>query len=148
MMKSCSTMKAVFLAWRMNLLITFEQIIQGGLTSTVFTHHDQDFGIGEVTSFNVQLEVTLGSGEGWVCVMSGGVHLDRILGIGQSELQGFGSEPQVFGNNVTIQEHVDTFSDGGWQGDNTVHGWGTVKNTNEIRQVIQHGQIVLHDDDV
>jgi hypothetical protein len=49
---------------------------------------------------------------------------------------------------VTIQEDVDTLTDGGRQSNNTIDSGATVKHANEVRKVVKNRQIVLNNNDV
>ena len=58
------------------------------------------------------------------------------------------SESHILSWDETSQENVNTFSHGERHGDNTVSCLDSIKTADEIRKVIQHGEIVLHTDNV
>ncbi|KAH3666815.1 hypothetical protein OGAPHI_003264 [Ogataea philodendri] len=117
---------------------TSQQLTQSGLSGTVFSHHDNDLTVGELSSLHSELEISLGLNHGWVRKGVCLIHNHLVGSISESKLQRLGSEPQVFCWNVTVKEDVNTFSDRCWKSHHTVHGWNTVKNANKVRQVIQH----------
>jgi hypothetical protein len=65
-----------------------------------------------------------------------------------TELQRLLTETQVFGWDVTVQENVDTFTDGCGERDDTVNGGLSVKNADKVRKIVEDGQIVLDADNV
>jgi len=71
-----------------------------------------------------------------------------LAGLGNTELEGLFTEAQVFGRDVTVQEDVDPFADGRRQRDHAVDGWLSVKHADKVGQVVEHGQIVLHHNDI
>lgn len=127
---------------------TSKQSTEGGLAGTVLSHHDNDFRVSEVTSINAETEVAqsllhLGVLEGARAVES------KLIGtLDNAEGERLVTETQVLGGNVTIEENVDTFTDGRRQGNHTIDGGLTVENADEVGEVIKDGQIVLDDNDV
>jgi len=132
------------------LLGTSEHSTESGLSGTVLSHHDEDLGIGELTGLNLQLET--GGGlclvHGRVAILARLVDEELLSSFTDTELQRFLSETQVLAGNVTVEENVDTLTDRRRQGDDTVDGRLTVKQTDEVGQVVENGQIVLDDNDV
>lgn len=129
------------------LILTSEHSDEGGLTSTVFTEHDNDLGVGEATSFDLQLESAQSLAHVGVLVGGG---MTKFLINNFSDLEGkfdF-SESQVFSGDETGQEDVDTFSNGERHGDDTVSTGFTVQAADEIGKIIQDTQIVLNANDV
>jgi hypothetical protein len=49
---------------------------------------------------------------------------------------------------VTVEEDVDTLTDGMGQSHNTINGGSTVENTDVVGKIVENRQIVLDDDDV
>ena len=58
------------------------------------------------------------------------------------------AETQVLRRHKTGEENVDAFANGEGHGDDAVRPGLPVQAANEVGQVIEHGQIVLDDDDV
>ena len=127
---------------------TGEHLTEGSLSGTVLTHHDDDFRVGELTRFDVQLEVTQGLGHLGVAVGVGLVREELLTSLTDTELQRFLTETQVLGGDVTVKEDVDTFTDRGRKGDDTVDSGLAVENADEVREIVENGQIVLYDNDV
>jgi hypothetical protein len=125
-----------------------QETTEGCLSSTVLTHHDNDLGISEVTSFDVELEVAKGLLHLGVGERTRLVDLELICGLSNSECQRLITESQVLGGNVTVKEDVDTLANGVRECDDTVNGRLAVKNTDVVGEVIENRQIVLDNDDV
>ena len=60
----------------------------------------------------------------------------------------FVPEPQVFGGHEPGEEDVDALANPEGHCDDAVRAWFAVQAADVIRQVVQHRQVVLHDDDV
>ena len=127
---------------------TSKHLTEGGLSGTVLTHHDDDLGVVEVSSLDVQREITLGPRHLRVAVVVCVVDHKLLTSLSNAELQRLFTETQVLGGDVTVQEDVDTFTDRLWECDNTVDSWLSVENADEIGEVVENGQIVLDADDV
>lgn len=127
---------------------TSQETAEGGLSGTVLTHHDDDFGIRERTSVDGQVEVAHGLLHSGVLESAGLVRKELLSAFGNAESQGLVTETQVLGRDVTVEENVDTFTDGVREGDDTVDGGLTVETADVIGKVIEDGQIVLDNDDV
>jgi len=129
------------------LILTSEHSDEGGLTSTVFTEHDDDLGVGEATGFDLQLEGAQSLAHVGVLV-GGGVGKFLINNFSDLEGKFDFSESQVFSRDETGQEDVDTFSNGERHGNDTVGTGFTVQAADEIGKIIQDTQIVLNANDV
>lgn len=129
------------------LILTSEHSDEGGLTSTVFTEHDDDLGVGETTGFDLQLEGAQSLAHVGVLV-GGGVGKFLINNFSDLEGKFDFSESQVFSRDETGQEDVDTFSNGERHGNDTVGTGFTVQAADEIGKIIQDTQIVLNANDV
>lgn len=127
---------------------TREHLTEGGLAGTVLSHHDEDLGAGESAGVDLEAEVAHGLPHAGVAEALGLVDLKVFAGVTDAELQRFVTETQVLGGHVTVEEDVDTFTDGEGSGDHTVDGGLTVENADVVRQVVTDGQIVLDDNDV
>src|SRR5262245_53408226 len=55
-----------------------------------------------------------------------------------------GSEAQVFGRHETRQKDVDAFTHTEWHSHHTIGAGLAVQTANEVGEVIEHAQIVLH----
>lgn len=127
---------------------TGQEATEGGLSSTVLTHHDDNLRVGKVTRVNVELEVAesllhLGVGEG------AGLVDGKVVGaLGDTESQGLVTESQVLSGDVTIKEDVDTLTDRVGQGNDTVNGGATVQDADVVGEIVENRQIVLDDNDV
>ena len=111
---------------------TCKHLTESCLTSTVLTHHDNDFGASEGTSVDLEVEVTHGLLHRRVAVILGLVQEVFVARISNTELEGLVAESEVLGGNVTVQEDVDTFTDREGSGDHTVNGGLTIKNANVV----------------
>lgn len=111
---------------------TCKHLTESCLTSTVLTHHDNDFGASEGTSVDLEVEVTHGLLHRRVAVILGLVQEVFVARVSNTELEGLVAEPQVLGGNVTVQEDVDTFTNREGSGDHTVNSGLTVKNANVV----------------
>lgn len=129
------------------LILTSEHSDEGGLTSTVFTEHDDDLGVGETTGFDLQLEGAQSLAHVGILV-GGGVGKFLINNFSDLEGKFDFSESQVFSRDETGQEDVDTFSNGERHGNDTVGTGFTVQAADEIGKIIQDTQIVLNANDV
>ncbi|KAI6772291.1 hypothetical protein HG530_003249 [Fusarium avenaceum] len=119
-----------------------------GLSGTVLSHHDDNLGIGKVTGIDAKLEVA-------ECLLHLGVgESTRLIdgkflgGFRNTEGQGLITESQVLGGDVTVEEDVDTLTDGVRQSHNTIDGGSTVENTDIVGKIVENRQIVLDDDNV
>jgi hypothetical protein len=54
------------------------------------------------------------------------------------------AESEVLGGHEACEEDVDAFSYGEGHGNDAVSRGGAVEAADEVRQVVQHGQVVLH----
>lgn len=127
---------------------TSQKTAESSLASTVLTHHDNDFGVGELARVNAELEVAQSLLHRWVLEGTGLINSKIVGTFSNSESQALVTESHVLGRNVTIKEDVDTFSDRVGQRHNTVDSGASVQNANVIGKVVENGQIVLDDDDV
>mmetsp|Transcript_88724 Transcript_88724/g.249901 ORF Transcript_88724/g.249901 Transcript_88724/m.249901 type:complete len:297 (+) Transcript_88724:924-1814(+) len=75
------------------------------------------------------------------------LHFDLVLW-GDLEAEGNIAEAQVFGGNETVEENIDALADGKGHRHDAVRSSGPPEATHEVRKVIEHGQVVLNDDDV
>ena len=127
---------------------TGQETAEGGLSGTILTHHDDNLRVGEITSVNVELEVSksllhLGVGEG------AGLVNGKLVGtLGDTESQGLVTESQVLSGDVTIKEDVDTLTDRVGQSNDTVNSGATVQDADVVGEVVENRQIVLDDNDV
>jgi len=118
------------------------------LASAVLTHHDNNLRVGEAAGLDAQLEVAERLLHGRV-TESPRLLGDELLGpLSNAEGQAFLTETQVLGRDVAVQEDVDAFADRVRMGNDTVNGGLAVENADVIREVVEHGQIVLDDDDI
>ena len=127
---------------------TGEQATERGLASTILSHHDNDLGVGELTTLDAEAELTerllhLGVVEG-ARLVNGIV----IGALSDAEGKRFVTETEVLGGDMAIEEDVDTFTDRVRQGNHTVDGRFTVQDANVVRKVVKDGQIVLNNNDV
>lgn len=127
---------------------TGQHLTESGLSGSVLSHHDDNLGISEVSLLNVEVEIAKSLLHRWVAEGTGSVGQKLITSLSNAESEGFLTETQVFSWNVTIQEDVDTLTNGCWHSNNTINSWASVKNANEVGQIIEDGQIVLDDDNV
>lgn len=127
---------------------TSEETAESGLSSTVLSHHDNDFGIREFTGVDAETEVAESLLELGVLEGARAVKGVVISTLNDAEGQRLVTESQVLGGDVAIEEDVDTFTDGRGKSDNTVDGGTTVENADVIREVVKDGQIVLDNNDV
>ena len=102
------------------------------LSCTVFTHHDNNFGVGELSGLNGQVEVTQRLGHFRVSILSALIGDEFFASLTNTELKRFLTETQVLGWNVTVKEDVDTFTDGVRLSDNTVDSRLSVKKTDKV----------------
>ena len=58
------------------------------------------------------------------------------------------TEPKVFCRNVAIQEYVDALPDPNGQGDHAVGPRHSIQATDEVGEVVQDTQIMLHHDHI
>lgn len=58
------------------------------------------------------------------------------------------SEPHVFRWHKSRKKDVDTFPDSEWHGNDSISCWFSIQAADEIRQIVEDGQIVLDDYDV
>lgn len=75
--------------------------------------------------------------------------LDFLLrcALGYFENKGFLSEAQIFRWHKTVQKYVYTLPHGEWHGNDAIGAGYSVQAADKVGQVVQHGQIVLHDND-
>ena len=125
-----------------------KHLTESGLSGTVLTHHDDDLRVSKGTGLDVEFKASEGLLHAGVAVATVVVNHVFVASLCDAKLQRFLTETQVFGGNVTIQEDVDTFTDGCWQCDDTVDGGLSVENADEVGKVIEDGQIVLDDNDI
>jgi hypothetical protein len=118
------------------------------LSGAVLSHHDNNLRVCERTGVNAEVEVSHGLLQLGVSELPRPVDHKLVSGLGDSELQRFLTETQVLSGDVTIQENIDSFTDGSGQCNHTVHRWLSVKHANKVGQVVQDRQIVLDDDNV
>lgn len=127
---------------------TGQETTEGGLASSVLTHHDNNLGVSEVTAVNAQLEVAQLLLHPGVLESAGLVDGEFVSGLGDTESKRLITESQVLGRDVTVEEDVDTLTDGVGKGHNTVNGGLTVQHADVVREVVENRQIVLDDNDV
>ena len=130
------------------LQCTSKHLTESGLSGTVLTHHDDNLGVSKLSGLDLQVEVThsllhCGVGEGTVLVRN-----ELLTSFSKTESERLVTEPQVLGGDVTIQEDVDTFTDGRGQSHDTVNSGASVKHANEVGQIIEHRQIVFNNNNV
>ena len=61
-----------------------------------------------------------------------------------AELERSLAEAQVLRGHESIQEHIDAFADWEGQSDNSVGTRMAIEDTDEVWQIVQHTQVVLH----
>lgn len=127
---------------------TSEKTAEGGLASSVLSHHDDDFRVGEFSSIDTKSEVAkgllnLGVGEG-----TRSVDGEVVGSLSKTESKRLITESQVFSRNVAIQEDIDTFTDGVRHSDDTIDGRLSVENADIIGEIVESRQIVLDNDDI
>lgn len=122
---------------------TSEHATEGGLSGTVLTHHDKDFGVGEGTTIDLQVEVAQRLLHGWVVEGTGLVIVELVCNFRDPEGQGLVTESQVLGWDVAVQENVDTLANAMRECHDTIDGRLAVEYADVIREVIQHTEIVL-----
>lgn len=127
---------------------TGQKSTEGGLSSSVLAHHDNNLRVGEVTRVDTESEVAKRLLDLGILESTRLVNGELISSLGNSESQGLISESQVFGGDVTVKEDVDTFTDRVGEGNDTIDGGPSVKNANVVGKVIKDGQIVFDDNDV
>lgn len=76
------------------------------------------------------------------------IQLQIFEGITDLEGKLLVSEPHVLRWHKPRKEDVDTFSDCEWHGNDSISCWLSVQAADEIRQIIEDGQIVLDHNDV
>ena len=81
---------------------------------------------------------------------SGGAHLSLALFGRGGHFEGESglTKAQIFGGNETGQKDVDSIADTVREGDHSVDTGCAVENANEVREIVQHRQIVLDANDV
>lgn len=84
----------------------------------------------------------------WIMESTTLVNQEFVTGLGNAESQGFLTETQVLGGDVTIKEDVDTFTDRRRQSNNTIDGRSTIKNADEVGKIVQNRQIVLNNNNI
>ena len=130
------------------LLSTSKHLTEGSLASSVLSHHNDNFRISKPSAINAQLEVAQSLAHAGVGERTPLVGKKFITGLSDTEGQRLISEPEVLGGNVTIQENVDTFTDRGGEGDHTKECGSSVEHTDKVGEIVQHGQIVLYNNDI
>mmetsp|Transcript_34926 Transcript_34926/g.75545 ORF Transcript_34926/g.75545 Transcript_34926/m.75545 type:complete len:324 (+) Transcript_34926:514-1485(+) len=133
-----------------------QQFDESRLAGSVLTKHDDDLTVVEVARVDVK-------GEGGSCLwlleclgherVSGHAVLlvfrvVQVRRLGHLEGERCLSETKVLGGNETSEENVDALADGERHGHDTVVGGRAVENADEVTEVVQHGEIVLHADNV
>lgn len=83
-----------------------------------------------------------------VFIASHFVHLEVFESVANLECQFFLPEPHIFSGDKPSEEDVDSFSDGEGHGHHTVGRRLSVEAANEVREIVQDGEVVLHYDDV
>ncbi len=127
---------------------TSKHLTESGLSSSVLSHHNNDLGISEITLLNAKVEVAQGLLHRWVAERARSVGHKLVGGLCNTESQRLLTETQVLSRDVTVQEDVDSLTNGCWHSNHTIDSWATVENADEIGEVIQDGQIVLDNDDI
>lgn len=130
------------------LLRTSKHLTEGSLASSVLSHHDDDLRVGESSSLDLEMEVSESLLHRRVAKGTRLVNDEVITGLRDTEGEGLLSESKVFRRDVTVQEDVDTFTDGGREGDDTIYGWLAIQNADEVGQIVEDRQVVLDYDDV
>mmetsp|Transcript_6539 Transcript_6539/g.14453 ORF Transcript_6539/g.14453 Transcript_6539/m.14453 type:complete len:436 (-) Transcript_6539:536-1843(-) len=129
-----------------------EHAHEGGFSRAVFAQQDDDFGIGEPTRIDVQNELGralgLRLGHGRITVIPQNVILaqlpSRLGPLANLKAERIVPKPQILRGNESRQKGVDPHSHRKGHGDHSVRTRATIKDADVIRQIIQHGEIVLH----
>lgn len=88
-----------------------EHFAEGGFSGAVLAHHDDDFGVGERSGVDAEMEATEGLLHGGILKGTILVWLVVVTCLGNSEGQALLSEAQVLGWDVAVEKNVDTFTD-------------------------------------
>lgn len=115
---------------------TSQKTTESGLASTVLSHHDDDLGVGELTSVNAEPEVAELLLHLRILKGTGLVNGEFVGSFGNSESERLFTETQVLRGDVAIQEDVDTFSDGVRHGDDTINGRFTVEDADIVGEIV------------
>ena len=127
---------------------TGQKFTESSLSRSVLSHHDDDFGIGEITSFDVQVEASKGLLHLGVAESADLVNHEVIGTLRKTESQRFITESQVFCRDMAVEEDVDAFTDRVRKRYNTVDGGSTVEYADVVGEVVENRQIVFNNDDI
>ncbi len=121
---------------------------EGGLPRSVLAQQDNDLAVGELARIHLQVKVTHGFLHTGIVVPRHPLHL--LLGgvLRHLEDEGVLTEPEILRRNKAVQEDVDAFPHRKGHCDDAVSTWYAVQTADEVRQVVQHGEIVFHHDNV
>mmetsp|Transcript_35444 Transcript_35444/g.88930 ORF Transcript_35444/g.88930 Transcript_35444/m.88930 type:complete len:416 (+) Transcript_35444:840-2087(+) len=124
-----------------------QQADEGGLAHPVFAQHDDDLRVGELARLHVQLELPQVLDHLGVLVPQEllGFHLLHVR-LRHLEGERLLAEAQVLGGHKAGQEDVDALPHAERQCDHAVRTWLAVQAADEVGKVVQHREVVLHDD--
>ncbi|GIX61170.1 Kinase suppressor of Ras 2 [Babesia caballi] len=125
-----------------------QHLDEGGFASPVLTQHHQNLRVAKVASTYREFkapELLLHLG---VLVIVETLNVLQLHVGGQLEAQRVLAEPQVLSGHKPVQKYVDALTHAEGRRDDAVHRRFAPEAANVVRHVVEHGQVVLHDDDV
>eukprot|EP00968_Pinguiococcus_pyrenoidosus_P004549 scaffold301_cov243-Pinguiococcus_pyrenoidosus.AAC.54 len=155
----------VTFGFRLALLVGLEEAghhpDEGRLARPVLAEHDDDLAIPEGSPFHVKREDSPRAAAGLLLGPHGlrhgrirvhGAVVVELPALGGKlrhlELQRFLAEPQVLRGDEAGQEDVDALAHRERHGHDTVRARRAIQAADEVAQVVQNGQVVLHHEDV
>eukprot|EP00955_Chlamydomonas_euryale_P024458 257810-Chlamydomonas_euryale.AAC.1 len=118
------------------------------LARPVLAQHDDDLRVGECAGVDRHVEVSERLGHRRVLVkrkLLVGVLRDRLNHLERERLV---AEAQVLRRDKAREEHVDALAHAKGQRHDAVRAWLAVQAADKVRQVVEHRQVVLDDDNV
>ncbi|KAI3494682.1 hypothetical protein L1887_40498 [Cichorium endivia] len=136
------------LGTRIGLELACKHLDERRLTRTVLAEEDDDLRVAEFTTLDVEAEAAERLGHGWARELGRPVQHLVVGRLGDLERKRLVAETHVLGGDVAVEEDVDAITDGRRHGHDTVHRGDAVEAADKVREVVEHGQVVLDGDDV